>query len=189
MSAIYRGSQRVIVWLNDDTGDCLKAARAFRDPTDIVALSTILSNDYFSRLWVIQEMLLIPEIRIFTAGNTWIPWESIWFITKDVNLGWRKLTTEEASAWKRVSPNTQKLIRMTGNTEQTKESRELLDILSFSANICYEPRDKVYGLMSLFKVEDTLKVDYDKPVFEVFVDVVMAFHAITKFDYGRGYVQ
>lgn len=35
MSAIYSGSQRVIVWLNDNTGDCLKAAQAFRDPIDI----------------------------------------------------------------------------------------------------------------------------------------------------------
>lgn len=189
MSAIYSRSQRVIVWLNDDTGDCLKAAKAFRDPTDIVALSTILSNEYFSRLWIVQEMLLTPEICIFTSGNTWISWESIWSITKDVNLGKRKLTTEEASAWKRISPNTQKLIRMTGNTGQRKESRELLDILSFSANTCYDPRDKVYGLMSLFEVEDKLKVDYDKPVFDVFVDVVMAFHAIIKFAYGRGYVQ
>ncbi|KAF3034907.1 hypothetical protein E8E12_005423 [Didymella heteroderae] len=189
MSSVYIGSQQVIVWLNDDTGECLKAARAFRDPTDIMALSTILSNDYFSRLWIVKEILLTPQIRIFTAGNTWIPWETIWSITKDINLGMLKLTKEEATAWKRISPNTQKLIRMTGNSGQRKESRELLDILSFSANTCYEPRDKVYGLMSLFEVEDSLKADYQKPVFDVFVDLVMAFHAIMKFEYGRGYVQ
>lgn len=189
MSAIYSGSQQVILWLNDYSGNCLKAARAFRDPTDIVALSTILSNDYFSRLWIVQEVLLTPEIRIFVAGNTWIKWEKIWSITKDVNLGKLKLTKDETTAWKRISPNTQKLIRLTGNTGQRKGSRELLDILSFSANICFEPRDKVYGLMSLFEIEDRLKVDYQKPVFDVFVDVVMAFHAIIKFEYGRGYIQ
>lgn len=134
-------------------------------------------------------MLLPPEIRIFAAGGTWIPWETIWSLTKDVNLGRRKLTNDETIAWKRVSPNTQKLIRMTGNAGQRKESRELLEILRFSANACYEPRDKVYGLMSLFEMEDELKVDYNKSVFDVFVYMVMAFHNIIKFDYGRGYVQ
>src|SRR5690242_2728262 len=189
MSKIYSNCQSVLLWLNDKEGHCAEAARDFIRLSNIDALATLLSNDYFSRLWIVQELLLARTIRVFTAGHIWLDWETIWSVTKQVNLGETKLTAKESAAWKRVLPNTQKLVRMTGNGGQRKESKELLEILSFSANVCQEPRDKVYGLMSLFEVEYQLDVSYQKPIYDVYIDVVMALHSIIKFELNQGYLQ
>lgn len=86
------------MWLNDKEGHCAEAARDFIRLSNIDALATLLSNDYFSRLWIVQELLLARSIRIVTAGHIWLDRETIWSVTKQVNLGETRLTAKESAA-------------------------------------------------------------------------------------------
>lgn len=47
----------------------------------------------------------------------------------------------------------------------------------------------MYGLMSLFEVEYQLDVNYQKPIYDVYIDVVMAQYSIIKFELNQGYLQ
>lgn len=215
MSQIYSKCWQVIVWLNDEQGQCARAAQAFGHPAKrTVSLAKLLCNDYFTRLWIVQELLLAPSICVFTPGNTWLSWPTFVEITREVVTG-APLSAEEAAAWCSVPVNTSRLVLMTSKFARDRQinphgleaphqlswyrfaakaktrtsSKELLEILSFSANICQEPRDKVYGIMNLLRVERQLTVDYYKPVYDVFREAIIELHSVVDFEGDQSYDQ
>ncbi|KAJ8114398.1 hypothetical protein OPT61_g3718 [Boeremia exigua] len=215
MSRIYSRCWQVIIWLNDEQGQCTRAARDFGHVSKrALSLAKLLKNDYFTRLWIVQELLLAPSICVFTPGNTWLSWRTILQTTRDVMSG-THMTPEESAAWKMVPVNTSKLVLMTdkfackrqfdpqklkapnklswfrfaAKAGHSSRLSDLLGILHFGANICHEPRDKVYGLMSLLEVEHQLTVDYNKPVYDVFKDAIIELHSIVDFDDDNSYRQ
>lgn len=215
MSRIYSKCWHVIVWLNDELGQCTRAAHAFNHTSKrVLAVAQLLKNDYFTRLWIVQELLLAPSISVFTPNNTWLSWPTIVQITQDVTFG-MYLNVEESAAWELVPVNTTNLVLMTGkfiregqlkaqspappsksnwlrftcDVRKRTNSKNLLEILGFSANICHEPRDKVYGLMSLLKVEHRLSVDYNKPTYDVFKDAVIELHSVIDVGTDQSYKQ
>lgn len=214
MSQIYSRSWYVIVWLNDEQGQCSSAARGLsRSSKKTSSLAKLLSNDYFTRLWIVQELLLAPCIWIYTPGNAWLPWANLVEIAREASSGlvtsgeiaaWelvpvniRRLVakTEDSARhrkfapWKLTSPNKLSWFRFVSKAERRSEPEDILDILRFSANICHEPRDKVYGLMNLLKVEHQLIVDYNKPIYDVFKDVVLELHSVIEFEGDKTYTQ
>ncbi|XPS79501.1 hypothetical protein M3J09_011482 [Ascochyta lentis] len=67
MRDIYQRSLHVISWLGLKESD-VEAAQAFHDTGDVMKLKALLSNKYFTRIWIIQEILLAPEVRLL-CGN------------------------------------------------------------------------------------------------------------------------
>jgi len=56
-------------------------------------------------------------------------------------------------------------------------TRYLIQVLArFSDHCCFDPRDRIYALLGLVEAEERIPIDYNKPVHEVFLDVVMSFH-------------
>lgn len=74
MSEIYRQCSSVILWLGSDDPLLHEAARQFSRNMNREALVTILRDHYFSRLWVVQEILLAPNVRVLVRGNHWLSW-------------------------------------------------------------------------------------------------------------------
>ncbi|KAF2820169.1 HET-domain-containing protein, partial [Ophiobolus disseminans] len=64
MSDIYTRAESVVVWLGHGDESAYAAAQRFRDQRDTHALSVVLNNPYFSRMWIVQEFLLARRIRI-----------------------------------------------------------------------------------------------------------------------------
>lgn len=63
----------VIAWLGLSSST---AARRFSNIRSAANTKAILGNRYFTRLWIVQEVLLPKEARIF-CGSTWIHWDTL----------------------------------------------------------------------------------------------------------------
>jgi hypothetical protein len=56
---------------------------------------------------------------------------------------------------------------------QQTDYSNLIELLeSFSSSLCFEVRDKVYGLIGLAKDAVDFQIDYSRSLFDIFVDVI-----------------
>lgn len=156
MSRIYSQCDSVIVWLNDDN------ARDFVSFQDPAALAKLLRNEYFSRLWIVQEVLLARHVRFLTPGNLWISWEAIQdTVGRTAKSFFAKLDLSPSSAMSLLALNAERL----------PSSLEWC-ILEFSGNKCEDPRDKIYGFMGLVDPCYNFDVDYNRSTLDVYRDAV-----------------
>lgn len=156
MSRIYSQCNSVTVWLNDDNA---RDFVAFQDPA---ALAQLLRNEYFSRLWIVQEVLLAQHVRFLTPGNLWISWDAIQdTVGRTAKSYFAKLNLSPSSAMSLLALN----------VERIPSSLEWC-ILEFSGNKCEDPRDKVYGFMGLVDPCYSFDVDYSRSKVDVYRDAV-----------------
>lgn len=50
--------------------------------SDFDALATVLQSPYFSRIWIIQEILLNPTKPFLLCGDTKLVWQHVTFFTR-----------------------------------------------------------------------------------------------------------
>ena len=163
MSQIYKDCDCVIVWLGTDTAKFREAVDAFAYKPKLEPLSILLFDLYFTRLWIVQEILLARKVRVVCkgeAGPVVIKWEDL----SDIAAG------TAMSLQQRGHP--QKVIALL--TQQGTSTYKPLTwcIKRFSSYSCHEPRDRVYGLLGIVRERDRIAVDYNKSVQEVYLDVV-----------------
>jgi hypothetical protein len=132
----------------------------------------LLQHSYFTRLWIVQELLLVKEIRVFINGRRWISWCRM----QEVLEKWRK-TPDLWDPGEIAAPTAIWLVHL-----HHPEGRTWLTLLrcldTFSGNACEEPKDKVYGLLGIVRHGGHATiVDYTKSVYEVYLDVVRAVFA------------
>ncbi|KAH7081427.1 heterokaryon incompatibility protein-domain-containing protein [Paraphoma chrysanthemicola] len=152
MSRIYSGSEKVYMWLlSEDKSRGFGTAASVIDSDEWVLpqllptyIQTILSNAYFTRLWIVQEILLAKHVVVVIQG-----------LGMYDNL-WRKIRQRE-SAWSM-------------NEHLTLE----VCLLRFSWHACENPLDRVYGLMGIVAEDQRLAIDYSKTAPGVFQDVLDA---------------
>jgi hypothetical protein len=75
MSTIYSQCLSVIVWLGGGDPSLFEAARTLNNQEDYRSLCTLFRNDYFARLWVVQEVMLANALRILCKGRIWVSWK------------------------------------------------------------------------------------------------------------------
>lgn len=173
MSKIYSRCQSVIMWLNDKDGVCLRAAQAFEKNLSYWSLAIVLCNEYFRRLWVVQEIILAPRIYVRVRGGQGLKWPAM------------QGALAHMPDWclERIRSTRSSAIPLVGyGTKLEKPHRSLLWCIdNFCECECQDPRDKVFGLVRL--ITDRMKdgggitIDYQRSVLEVFVDVVIRMHA------------
>jgi hypothetical protein len=117
------------------------------------ALKPLLENAYFSRLWIVQEVLLAPDLRV-VCGPIWIQADII-----------RSACVRAAPGKLPAACN---LFLDAARTDKWWRLKACID--RYSRNECSDPRDKVYGLLGLVQEHERPKVDYNKSVHEVFTD-------------------
>ena len=162
MSSIYSQAASVTVWLNDERGICANAARDFVSFQDPAGLADLLRNEYFSRLWVVQEVLLARHVRFLTPGNLWVSWDAIQ----------ETVERTDASFFKKVDLGTSSAMSLLDLSGERLATSLDWCILNFSSNKCEDPRDKVYGFMGLIDPSYRFDVDYSRPKLEVYRDAV-----------------
>ncbi|KAI1117734.1 heterokaryon incompatibility protein-domain-containing protein [Nemania sp. NC0429] len=166
MGHIYRESSRVVVYLGPDVAVKPKHRFPRRHRLDQFASGEVrpLSSDgsvmdldieklfqrrYFTRLWVIQELVVAPK-TVIRIGDTDLSVDSIAIKRLEKAPGWSWAKT--TAAWFR---------HVTSQTLGT-DPCEALELVSH-AN-CSDLRDRLFGILHLMNHEDTndqgLKVDY-----------------------------
>ena len=167
MSRIYSNATSVIIWLSDVPLAPPGEVDHFNDQNlDDLSVVTLLRNSYFTRLWIIQEVLLAKQVRFHLNGNRCFTWDTLSDAYCDLDWGLKE-SASIPTASRSLMAN-RGVFGMRPRLHWTK----LID--GFSANACVDPRDKVYGMMGVVVKEERSTVDYNKSVAEVFFDVMYA---------------
>ena len=167
MSRIYSNSMSVIIWIGEIPLAAPEEHDSYNDPDlDVASAKVLLKNPYFTRLWIIQEVFLANSISIRINGHRCVTWDRLQslFIAPTDFLGISSIYVPHflvafAPKWK--------------GTKVTERYMSLMDCVSrFSSAECENPRDKVYGLLSMVHEEDRVVVDYEKSVLEVYLGFI-----------------
>jgi hypothetical protein len=158
MSEIYKNCTFVTAWLGQDT-DTRVAAQNFLQAKTRNDLLVLLNNHYFNRLWIVQEVLLAPKVRVL-CGETWLEFHDMLDVAAEDNY------------W--VTPHVRSVATiLIWDSLMGRESRTLGNCLErYSGNLTQDPRDKIYGLLGLVEEHERPEADYNKTVAEVYVDAL-----------------
>jgi hypothetical protein len=198
MASIYSGCYETIIWLgyiHDNPGAplLLKHPKRLMFPLEVKthalevkthalevtapALASISRNNYFTRLWIVQEIILSNEIIVLCshpfAGPVWVDWQDL---CTDARQFLHHATSTAAKSLIKIHPQG---IWMT-----------LINAIRlFSESYCQDPRDKVYGLMGLVKQEQRLTIDYGKSLEGLLLDLVAIFYTESTQELSHSYAE
>ena len=149
------------------------------------SLIWLYSHQYFTRVWVVQEISANDE-RLVHCGREKIEWELV-----DLVAGY--IILEPAFSTKFGFSNTS-CWWVSTITEMARNPRNWLSVLYLASTYsCMDPRDVIYGLRGLIEVSygaGLLDPDYNKPVLELYRDSVevslLTFHSTDAFTYVTG---
>lgn len=140
MGKIYRRAENVVAWLGPDP--LKKAKRCFDvlskkhgkqelTPSEAFAMSELMTCEWFSRLWVVQELVLAQNSR-FVWGNVGMTTPVLWLSARGYNLA----TTNADAVW------VGKIF--SGHTY------DLIDLLTWTRRLkCSDDRDRIYAVLGL----------------------------------------
>ena len=202
MSTIYRNCLETVIWLGFNertpaTALAIQWSLTTSSPEDGNAsgllaavppkLSSftgkcakrILRNSYFSRLWIVQEIMLPPAVRVL-CGDVWIPFDKL-VQSSNSRSGLNKGTLNSAFSNARFHMYNRKragvdMFESIASVYQGNRHELSLHqcVMNFMWQRCEDPRDKVYGLLGLVRESERLTVDYGKSKQEVFLEVFIA---------------
>jgi hypothetical protein len=172
MGAIYSDALQVLVWLGkgiDGTekavrfaADCanVRVSRRNRQASEMLqlrAFQKIVSNQYWTRLWIIQEFVLARTV-VLMSGAGQLSGTDFRELARDV------AQLDESPAISRIWPFMKARRRITaayapGVRDLPHYTWQDLMRLSKKAE-CRDARDRVYGMLSMVKRQVRIKVDY-----------------------------
>ena len=134
------------------------------------ALSTLVSFEYWKRVWIIQEVALSSKFWM-CSGQQMISWDDYSTLFSKRESGSPELPAAIDTEERKVAMTKARVFRTMKRRAVHKAS--LLDLVAMTTGYeCTDPRDRVYGLLGLVKSADRekLEVDYRKPWLQVFTD-------------------
>ena len=137
-----------------------------------------LRHPYFRRVWIVREVLLARKVAILAEGGSQMSWSKFFLMYDRLRSisGYHELAAVEVAAESLLDLRASRsFLNPSGNQmiHMRFEYKDLLDCLEqFSKHGCQDPRDKVFGLMSLVYGERRIEVDYAKSVQQVLLDVI-----------------
>ncbi|KAJ0426764.1 heterokaryon incompatibility protein-domain-containing protein [Aspergillus carlsbadensis] len=161
MSALYRGAQTVLVWLGAGSFDSNMIFDMCEDAVAVIesidfgtvggwALSRIWQRTYWTRLWIIQELLLARDVIIF-CGSRSMSWSTFERLpTKDHAGGEISYVGQRMGSDSPDGRHFRRLLKELAERKQARkdETNDLLELVRrFSDSRCSDVRDRVYGLL------------------------------------------
>lgn len=151
MSSIYAGAVMVVIVL----GEQRQPRRLFDLLGLIGGVEDILRDQYWTRLWIIQEIMLAKSLRLLHGSDLW-DWASM-----------RQLAKQSSHI---TPPNIVDRKLIPGLMTDRFALHRALEL--FSAQNCHDPRDKVYGLMGVVHKKERIEIDYNKGAPEIYWDAI-----------------
>jgi hypothetical protein len=171
MGQIYRRANNVVAWLGPDPFG--KAKRCFsilsrkRDlevtHPEAAALSELMTCERFSRLWVVQEVILAQNSE-FVWGSESIPAKTVQLNAR----GYHRGASHDKTVW-------------IGEIRSYARDFDLLEVLTWTRGLrCYDDRDHVYALLGLPYSEDppiatTIVPDYQTTTIQLYTTLMCKF--------------
>ncbi|KIV93523.1 hypothetical protein PV10_04733 [Exophiala mesophila] len=200
MGNIYSQAQEVLIWLGKDglntniaMDHLARISKARLDDTlydlnKLVSLEPILQNEYWSGVWVLQDIILAKQVQIW-CGPKHVEWNVLedalsisalhqWHqhrISENFPFG----TTSGASAHQVVAFN-HLVYKLTSDQDKLKSKSLPLEALlwSYAGQTTKDPKDRIFALLGLAEDGTSIKIDYTAEMLDVCVNT--AIHIIRK---------
>ncbi|TGJ80515.1 hypothetical protein E0Z10_g8254 [Xylaria hypoxylon] len=204
MGTIYSRTSGVLAWLGPEYSDSDFAFDFFEtmptnpefhwDPRQfpeleavytlphIAAVNKLFERSWWHRVWTVQESILCPVLT-FVCGPHQLPAEQAF----KVAMCWfEHMYTCCQDTWNTIlnstaeQPGLGDVCTTLGTIEEMRASAEKYQfgtILSkFMARQCFDPHDKIYGLLGIAREEEAAYIipDYDKPIAQVYQEVALS---------------
>jgi hypothetical protein len=186
MGSIYPSATKVIVWLGiadpEHTERAFRAVEAIGDrldppvelftPAVCASLVELFDRPWFTRIWCVQEIRLACDALVL-CGDYEVSWEKF-----GLAASWLFDATAATGADARLATLLGSVHTGPADLMFRNETKNLLWTLQSGCEfMSTDPKDKVYGLLSLVSPRaeaDTIIVDYTKSVGAVYADTVVA---------------
>lgn len=158
------------------------------------ALCIMLNRKYWRRLWIIQEFILAPEV-LLQCGSWSIPWTvcsdilarlTKWSLSDSVAVHPRLLTSLSYQMDKRRKER--QIAQLPGDSKQDYDAPLANLVTEFGEALCLDPRDKIFGLLSLSRgcCRDAITVNYS--AMPITVSAELLAHHVSQhcLDSGKG---
>lgn len=158
------------------------------------ALVQLFLRPWFSRLWIRQEIHLASPAAVITCGHSQVPWPVFLrafalIIHQQIQVVDTKgpITEDsEPAVLDRVETllhqYNQRQVALVGFVSAGSGAAILSDLRkSFGFSDCYDPRDRVYGVLSLLPdyLREGIVPDYTKPFGDVYKDAILQYLRMT----------
>ena len=168
----------------DPEHDVLKAGEG-----NWLAVNRLTLRSYWERLWIIQELALGGERTIILCGQDRIPWQQmcygfgvihqfLWVVKDQLTKADRqKVDVMDTRTWENSGPmhHIWKDLWAASERSDAPDLTRLLEIATYTK--CYDPRDRIYGLLGLMDaaLADRISSDYTVDAPEVFKRFCLAY--------------
>ncbi|KAL8830970.1 MAG: hypothetical protein Q9170_005494 [Blastenia crenularia] len=200
MAQIYSQAHCVLIWLGEHDTNTETAFSILKDlargtsmaklqrneeipyitPT---AILTIFSRPWFQRLWVVQEVLLAEQAHLF-CGAYHVDFDTIKSLVA-LYIEKHGIFDMEGSLQDRLNSDISQVINQffheylgtISDIQHHQDNKNLAVLLINKCRKlrCKEPRDKIYGLLHLMRMEDAIEVNYDRPLLDVYRDAALIY--------------
>jgi ankyrin repeat protein len=173
MSKIYARADEVLIWLGSEADGSSEGIAAINSGYAAVArhghqVQALFERPYWNRLWIIQEVLLSQKSMVICGDQAFYLQQLARMYVP--NAGSPSVASSGYPVL--ISYWILAIIRYVFSAEKF-EKQSLSSILnSFAMSQCEDPRDKVFGLLSLVQSSAVIAVDYSKTATEVFFDAI-----------------
>lgn len=159
MAFIYPRARRVLVWLGDSPSPLPKEEDDNGVWDNEESCLGLARHPYWTRIWIVQELVLAREILILYGGREFI---------------WWKLASKFAGELAEELKKTAAPIMRQRDIRHTDEHRLEKLIENFRQAQCKEPRDKIFGLLGMAHDcdSDVLEVDYEVSYFSLYSSMI-----------------
>jgi hypothetical protein len=155
MAQIYQRASSTVVWLQREEG-IVTVPTVNRDPLAI----QVLSHPYFSRLWIVQEIVLSQRVCLFLEDGIWLDWADLRALfLRNPDIQYEALFGPVSNI-------------LTAKHSRAQENDLLVYIDAFAGHGCQDPRDKIYGMLGLGQIDQSFVVDYEKSIQQILLDVL-----------------
>jgi hypothetical protein len=136
------------------------------DRHEIVALSSFCNREYWSRLWIIQELVVASKITLY-CGIWTCSWPiftaALRLAEEDEVLNGRRHSTEREAAFLSLMQSLPIKLERERNYRQSNSPRPLLQLcIQYESSRCEDRLDKVFGLQAftLPCCKEAVRIDY-----------------------------
>lgn len=133
-------------------------------------LAVLFERTWFSRAWIIQEIVFAQRITVF-CGSQSMPWEDLATVSFFLaTSGWSSLfehglsKQQNVTRWFKVPA---RLAAAKRTWKSTSRDGLLFALIRARSSACQDPRDKVYSQLSLGNAR--IPPRYDIPIAEVYI--------------------
>lgn len=167
MGQIFGWAHQVLVWLGAEADGSDEAMIAIDEGLvngHLGEIETLLRRPYWHRLWILQEVLMAGKVLVL-CGNKMFPWQYL----QDFHMP-GPYDDDIIPDLLNIEPVPASLIKERALFSSHERLGHIL--ATFAGLHCQDPRDKVFGLLSLIRPSGRITVDYSMTAAEVFFAAV-----------------